>query len=239
MAALGCSHARVALQALASPSLWEGYVADLLLAPLGRCAVLYDSLVSGVVGWLIAAVGTALSRRSADAVLGSVEERALRDALLGSVSAVVAQVPAEAREDLGAALRERAEIPPLDTLIGSGPIEIFTSLIDGLLAPLALPGQTLANLRIDSSWMSDALLEALMTAISRTAVISGNLADLAQLIGIERLEIAQRRLTQFLLDQPAISATINNLPRPVLHFTGREGALQRLRTAAARSKADG
>ena len=61
-------------------------------------------LVGGVVGWLVSAVGTAVSKRSADAVLGTTEERALRDALSDSVAAILNQVPEGARGDLGAAL---------------------------------------------------------------------------------------------------------------------------------------
>jgi tetratricopeptide (TPR) repeat protein len=200
--------------------------------------MLDDTLVSGVVGWLISAVGTALSRRSADAVLGSSEERALRSALADSVSAIVAQVPEDAREDLTTALRERVAIPPLDAISGDGPGEIFANLIDGLLAPLALPGQTLANHRIDAAWLSQTMLDALMTAIRRIAVTSGALADLAQLIGIERLEIAQRRLEQVIADRPDAMRPVNNLPRSVLHFTGRDHILRQLCALARREEAD-
>jgi len=190
-------------------------------------------LVGGVVGWLVSAVGTAVSKRSADAVLGTTEERALRDALSDSVAAILNQVPEGARGDLGAALRERVTVPSLGEVSGDGPSEIFANVIDELIAPLALPGQTLANHHIDPEWLSQSLLDALIPAIRRAAVISGILADLAQLIGIERLEIAQQRLERLILaERDDRRHVINTLPRALRRFADRIEVLDRLRAVA-------
>jgi hypothetical protein len=65
--------------------------------------VLSEALLDGVVGWLVAMVGTATVHRGGDRLLGNAETRALHEALAEALPVVVAHMPEEAQEDLAAA----------------------------------------------------------------------------------------------------------------------------------------
>jgi hypothetical protein len=148
-------------------------------------------------------------------------------------------VPATAGADLAGALRERGSLVPLADVRGTSPQEIFGNAIRQWLSPLALPGQTLDNHGIDAAQLAGSILDALLAGIQRAAVVEGSMSDLAQLIGVERLEGAQRRLTEMLIDNglpdSALAAPVNTRPRSVADFTGRDDALDHIRRISDRA----
>lgn len=186
-----------------------------------------EPLTSGLVGWLVAAAGTAVSRGVSNAVLGSAEEGELLSALSRSITDVIARLPDAARGDLDAALRERGDLLLLDEAEGGGPYAMLSDAVRKLVAPLALPGQTLDIHAIDPEWLIDALIQALIIAIRRGAVKSSALLGFAQLLGIERLELAQSRMEN-LLSVRTDSTSVNTLPRTVSDFVGRGDVLEQL-----------
>jgi tetratricopeptide (TPR) repeat protein len=196
-----------------------------------------SALLDGLVGWLVSVVGSAVSTNVRNATFGSRDENALRKALQESVAAVVAEVPATASADLAAALSERGGLAPLAEVRGTSPQEIFGNAIRQWLCPLAEAGQTLENHGIDPSELAGCVLDALLLGIQRAAVVEGSLSDLAQLIGIEQLAGAQRRLTEVLWDElpnSVLAPSVNTLPRSVTDFTGRDDLLEQIRATSGR-----
>lgn len=151
-------------------------------------------LLDAVVGWLVDAVGTAVSAAGINLVFGSRDERQLRAALAIAVEDVVEEVPADAQDPLLAALRERFSEPASLIRGGQAPLsEVLRRNIRMQIDPLgdpdvALGGRSfLDDLGVDAEWFCAAFPDAVINAIMRVAAASGSLAPLAAQLNFDRL----------------------------------------------------
>lgn len=151
------------------------------------------------VGWLVALFGDRFVRGTGRLLLGSPEERRLRQALTETtkvaISGLLLDVPDQARDALGDALRERFSIAPVTLLDGHTRVrDALVGAIQEQIAPLQDPRNTttgtsfLAGIAVDGSRLADDLAAIAIRSIQQLGPAYPALAPLAAQLNADSAE---------------------------------------------------
>lgn len=158
-------------------------------------------LAEAMVGWVVEVIGGALLDGARSRLLGTPDRRALAQAVGAAADAVLAELPADAREQVAAALGERFASPPALVIDARTPVR--EALITGIrqqLAPLADRDLTgtgrsfLEEVGIDPARLYDDLPQAVIRAVEQTATRRPALAPLATQLNLDLLLTEVRSL---------------------------------------------
>jgi hypothetical protein len=147
-------------------------------------------LEAAFAGWLVALFGDRLVKGTGRLFLGSPEERRLRRALTKAVevaiSAILLDVPVEAREALGAALCEQFSLAPVAAFDGHTRVrDALFAAVREQLAPLGDPRNTvdgasfLSDISIDESRLAAEFAEVAIRSIEQLSPTYPSLTPLA------------------------------------------------------------
>jgi hypothetical protein len=174
-----------------------------------------------MVGWVVEVIGGALLDGARTSLLGTPDRRALAQAVGAAADAVLADLPADAREQVAAALGERFASPPALAIDARTPVR--EALITGIrqqIEPLADRDLTgtgrsfLEEVGIDPARLYDDLPQAVIRAVEQTATRRPALAPLAAQLNADVVlaEIRSLRREQVTAPGPAQPGPAPSVP---------------------------